>query len=70
MRCVDIPKPDGKSRRLGIASSRDKIVQKGLAVILETVSEHRFYAGSFGFRKKMSTHDAMKFIKKKVPSGV
>lgn len=70
IRRVEINKSDGKTRFLGIAPSRDKIVQKGLAVILELVSEYRFYEGSFGFRKKLSTHDAIRFIKKKVPSGV
>jgi group II intron reverse transcriptase/maturase len=70
IRKVDIPKPDGSTRPLGIANSRDKIVQKGMAVILETVSEHRFIEGSFGFRRGKSCKDAIKYIRKKVPSGM
>lgn len=65
-----IPKSDGKSRPLGIANSRDKIVQKGLAVILEVLTEGVFFNNSFGFRRNMSCHDAINFIKTKVPSGV
>jgi retron-type reverse transcriptase len=65
-----IRRPDGKQRPLGIADSRDKIVQKGMAVILELVSEHRFCENSFGFRRGRSCHDAIAFIKKKVPSGL
>ena len=69
IRRVDIPKPQGGTRALGIANSRDKIVQKGMAVILEQLSEHKFYECSFGFRRGKSTHDALAYIKKKVPSG-
>jgi len=70
IRRTEIPKPDGSTRPLGIANSRDKIVQKGMAIILETVSEHRFIEGSFGFRREKSCKDAIKFIRKKVPSGM
>nr|QUS63590.1 rt-like putative protein [Haslea silbo] len=70
IRKVNIPKPQGGSRPLGIADSRDKIVQKGLAVILEELSEHRFLDCSFGFRRGRSCHDAIAFVKKKVPSGM
>lgn len=70
IRRVDIPKPQGGTRPLGIADSRDKIVQKGMAVILEELSEHRFDDCSFGLRRGRSTHDALTFIKKKVPSGM
>jgi group II intron reverse transcriptase/maturase len=59
----------GGTRPLGIASSRDKIVQKAIAVLLETVSEPHFYECSFGFRRGKSAHDAIHFIKTKVPSG-
>jgi group II intron reverse transcriptase/maturase len=65
-----IPKPDGKLRTLGIADSRDKIVQKGMAVILEQVSDHCFYDCSFGFRRGKSAHDAIAYIRRKVPSGL
>jgi len=70
IRRVDIPKPQGGTRPLGIADSRDKIVQKGMAVILEELSEHRFDDCSFGSRRGRSSHDALAFIKRKVPSGM
>jgi retron-type reverse transcriptase len=60
----------GGTRPLGIADSRDKIVQKGMAVILEELSEHRFDDCSFGLRRGRSCHDALASIKKKVPSGM
>ena len=70
IRKVHIPKSDGSSRPPGISNSRDKIVQKGMAIILEVVSEHRFYEGSFGFRRGKSCKDAIQYIRKKVPSGM
>jgi len=70
IRKVNIPKPQGNLRPLGITDSRDKIVQKGIAVILEELSEHRFLDCSFGFRRGRSCHDAITYIKKKVPSGM
>jgi len=70
IRKVIIPKRKGGTRSLGIADSRDKIVQKGMAVILETLCEHRFHDCSFGSRRGKSTHDALAYIKKKVPSGL
>ena len=70
IRKAAIPKPQGGLRPLGIADSRDKIVQKGLAVILEELSEHRFLDCSFGFRRGRSYHDAIAFVKRKVPSGM
>lgn len=70
IRRVDIPKPQGGTRPLGIADSRDKIVQKGMAVILECLAEHKFLECSFGFRRSRSCHDALSYIRKKVPSGL
>jgi hypothetical protein len=69
IRRVEIPKPSGGTRLLGIADSRGKIVQKGMTVILEELSEHRFDEGSFGYRRGKSSHDALTYIRKKVPSG-
>lgn len=64
-RKVDIPKLQGGLHTLGITDSRNKIVQKGLAVILEELSEHRFLNCSFGFRKSRSSHDFLAYIRKK-----
>ena len=65
-----ITKPGGGSRSLGIADSRDKIVQKGMAVILEQVADHQFLDCSFGSRRGKSAHDALSYIRRKVPSGM
>ena len=49
---------------------KDKIVQKGMSVILEELSEYRFLDCSFGFHSKKSCHDAITYIKRKVFSGM
>jgi group II intron reverse transcriptase/maturase len=69
-RRIEISKPQGGSRPIGIADSTDKIVQKGIAIILECVSEHKFLDCSFGFRRGRSCQDALFYIRKKVPSGL
>lgn len=63
-------KHQGGIRPLGIADSVDKIVQKGIAVILEELSEHRFLDCNLGFRRGRSCHDAITYIKRKVSSGM
>lgn len=60
---MDIPKPNGKTRSLSITSPRDKIVQKVVAVILEAIYEPLFKDTSFGFRRKLGTHDALSRIR-------
>jgi len=70
IRKVDIPKRQKGTRPLKSVDSRDKIVQKGMAVILEQLCEHRFYDCSFGSRSGRSTHDALAYLKRKVPSGM
>jgi len=45
-----IPKRNGKLRPLGIAASRDKVVQAGVALILEALYEPLFRPCSHGFR--------------------
>ena len=56
-----IPKPDRKGERpLGVGAPREKIVQKGLQVILEAIYEPTFLDCSHGFRPERSTHSALK----------
>jgi group II intron reverse transcriptase/maturase len=54
-----IPKPDGRERPLGIASIEDKILQRALVEVLNSVYEQEFLGFSYGFRPGRSQHDAL-----------
>ena len=60
VRRVEIPKPDGGTRPLGIAALEDKIVQKAVVdVILTPIYEVEFLGFSHGFRPGRGAHDAL-----------
>jgi hypothetical protein len=60
---VMIPKPGKLEKRpLGIGSPREKIVQKALQLVLETIWESIFSDSSHGFRPKRSIHTTLKPI--------
>jgi RNA-directed DNA polymerase len=54
-----IPKPSGKSRRLGIATVRDRVVQAALKLVMEPIFEADFKPCSYGFRPGRRAHDAI-----------
>jgi retron-type reverse transcriptase len=64
-----IPKPDGKMRKLGIPSVRDKVVQEVIRMILETIYDSPygpyFHDASHGFRAHRSCHTALREIRSK-----
>lgn len=69
VRGVEIPKPKGGVRQLGIPTVVDRVVQQAIAQVLEPIFEPRFSDSSYGFRPKRSAHQALKAASEYVESG-
>jgi group II intron reverse transcriptase/maturase len=54
-----ILKSDGRQRPLGIASVEDKILQRAVLTVLNSIYEEDFLGFSYGFRPNRSQHDAL-----------
>jgi group II intron reverse transcriptase/maturase len=69
VRRVEIPKPDGGIRLLGIPTVLDRMLQQAIAQILNGVFDHTFSESSFGFRKGRSAHDAIQTALEHISEG-
>jgi group II intron reverse transcriptase/maturase len=66
---VDIPKPDGKTRPLGIPTVLDRFIQQAIAQVISAQWEPYFHRHSYGFRPRRSAHQAVREVQTNVRAG-
>lgn len=69
VRRVEIPKPDGGTRLLGIPTVLDRLVQQAIAQVLSPIFEENFSDRSYGFRPFRGAHDAVKKSREYIEQG-
>ena len=69
VRRVDIPKPQGGVRTLGIPTLTDRMIQQALHQVLSPIFEADFSESSYGFRPGRSAHQAVKAAQQYVADG-
>lgn len=66
---VEIPKPDGGVRKLGIPTVMDRFVQQAVQQVLQRKWDHTFSEHSYGFRPGRSAHQAVEQAQKYIAEG-
>jgi RNA-directed DNA polymerase len=66
---VEIPKPGGGMRQLGIPTVRDRLVQQAILQVLEPLFDPTFSESSYGFRSRRSAHQALQQASEYVRQG-
>jgi RNA-directed DNA polymerase len=69
VRRVDIPKPGGGTRMLGIPTVRDRFIQQAILQVLTPIFDPTFSTSSYGFRPGRSAHQAVGAARKYVEDG-
>src|SRR3989442_6366194 len=66
---VEIPKPDGGVRKLGIPTALDRVIQQAVLQVLQEHWDSTFSKHSFGFRPGRSAHQAVAQAQKYLAEG-
>jgi RNA-directed DNA polymerase len=69
VRRVEIPKPDGGIRLLGIPTVIDRLIQQAVLQVLTPIFEPEFSQNSFGFRPQRCGHDAVRQAQRYIQEG-
>jgi len=69
VRRVEIPKPDGGIRLLGIPTVTDRMIQQATAQVLSQIYDPMFSEHSYGFRPNRSAHDAVRKARGYIKEG-
>lgn len=69
VRRVEIPKPDGGVRQLGIPTVLDRFIQQAIAQVLTPLFEQVFSPHSYGFRSGRSAHQAVQQAQTYIAEG-
>jgi len=69
VRRVNIPKPDGGMRQLGIPCVNDRVIQQAIVQVLQPLIDPYFSNSSHGFRPNRSAHDAVRVIQGHISEG-
>ena len=69
VRRVEIPKPSGGTRMLGIPTVMDRLIQQALSQVLTPIFDPTFSPHSYGFRPGRRAHDAVKAARQHIEDG-
>jgi RNA-directed DNA polymerase len=70
VRRVEIDKPDGGKRQLGIPTVTDRVIQQAIAQVLTPIFDPAFSDNSFGFRPNRNGQQAVKQVKGIIKTGL